>query len=100
MLWVLTIWSYSVSMTGAACWNRKRFSSRASVSATWPGLEKSGSELAVMPYAWDRWCDCTIRSGPASAEAAGGAGSAPFPMGRVYMAALMSSPGSEGSPPQ
>ena len=49
MLWVLTIWSYSVSMTGAACWNRKRFSSRASVRMPREGLEKSGSLCSVMP---------------------------------------------------
>ena len=33
MLWVFMIWSYSVSITGAACWNRNWLCSRtASIS--------------------------------------------------------------------
>lgn len=50
MLWVLTIWSYSVSITGAACWNKSGFRPTRRSSASREGAEKSGSAWAVMPY--------------------------------------------------
>ena len=49
MLWVLAICSYSVSMTGAAYWNRKRLPSTTSLRSHCAGVEKSGLSRATTP---------------------------------------------------
>ena len=62
MLSVLTICSNSISITGAACVNRRWLRSRATARSLRIIGVKSGRSMRDRPSAVQRWCDCSINS--------------------------------------